>query len=271
MADAIIVQNLRKNYGNHMVLNGLHFRVHRGEIFALMGGNGEGKTTTLTCMEGLQKYDSGSITINGKIGIQLQSASLPEHIKVMEAVQLFAMWNQAAPDKAMLDALGMNKLAKMQYYQLSIGQKRRLHLALALTRDPDILFLDEPTAGLDVEGKTALHEQIRQFQEMGKTIILASHDMDEVERLCNRIAILAEGKIAFIGTVEELHEKVGKHYNILIRTDKGAETYKTNQIGKTLPALLTQCKEQGRMISDIQVERESLEQLLIKIQRRNEK
>ena len=159
----------------------------------------------------------------------------------------------------------------MQYYQLSIGQKRRLHLALALTRDPDILFLDEPTAGLDVEGKTALHEQIRQFQEMGKTIILASHDMDEVERLCNRIAILAEGKIAFIGTVEELHEKVGKHYNILIRTDKGAETYKTNQIGKTLPALLTQCKEQGRMISDIQVERESLEQLLIKIQRRNEK
>ena len=233
MADAIIVQNLRKNYGNHMVLNGLHFRVHRGEIFALLGGNGAGKTTTLTCMEGLQKYDSGSITINGKIGIQLQSASLPEHIKVMEAVQLFAMWNQAAPDKAMLDALGMNKLAKMQYYQLSIGQKRRLHLALAL--------------------------------------ILASHDMDEVERLCNRIAILAEGKIAFIGTVEELHEKVGKHYNILIRTDKGAETYKTNQIGKTLPALLTQCKEQGRMISDIQVERESLEQLLIKIQRRNEK
>ena len=142
MADAIIVQNLRKNYGNHMVLNGLHFRVHRGEIFALLGGNGAGKTTTLTCMEGLQKYDNGSITINGKIGIQLQSASLPEHIKVMEAVQLFAMWNQAAPDKAMLDALGMNKLAKMQYYQLSIGQKRRLHLALALTRDPDILFLD---------------------------------------------------------------------------------------------------------------------------------
>lgn len=189
----------------------------------------------------------------------------------MEAVQLFAMWNQAAPDKAMLDALGMNKLAKMQYYQLSIGQKRRLHLALALTRDPDILFLDEPTAGLDVEGKTALHEQIRQFQEMGKTIILASHNMDEVERLCNRIAILAEGKIAFIGTVEELHEKVGKHYNILIRTDKGAETYKTNQIGAALPALLTQCKEQGRMISDIQVARESLEQLLIKIQRRNEK
>ena len=95
--------------------------------------------------------------------------------------------------------------------------------------------------------------------------------MDEVERLCNRIAILAEGKIAFIGTVEELHEKVGKHYNILIRTDKGAETYKTNQIGAALPALLTQCKEQGRMISDIQVARESLEQLLIKIQRRNEK
>ena len=162
MNEAIKISGLKKSYGAHVVLNGLDFCVRQGEIFALLGVNGAGKTTSLECIEGLRKYDSGNITIHGRIGIQLQSASLPEHIKPLEAVKLFAKWNKTPLDKAMLDALGIYELAKKQYYQLSTGQKRRLHLALALTRNPDILFLDEPTAGLDVEGRLSLHKQIRQ-------------------------------------------------------------------------------------------------------------
>ena len=160
MSEAIKISSLTKSYGTHIVLNGLDFCIHQGEIFALLGVNGAGKTTSLECIEGLRKYDSGSIIINGIMGIQLQSASLPEHIKPLEAVKLFAKWNKASPDKKTLDALGIYEFAKKQYCQLSTGQKRRLHLALALTRNPDILFLDEPTAGLDVEGRLSLHEQI---------------------------------------------------------------------------------------------------------------
>ncbi len=265
MNDAITIKDLKKSYGSHVVLNGLNFYIQQGEIFALLGVNGAGKTTSLECIEGLKKYDSGSITINGKMGIQLQSASLPEHIKALEAVRLFAKWNKTTLDKAALDALGINEFMKKQYRQLSTGQKRRLHLALALTRNPDILFLDEPTAGLDVEGRRSLHEQIRQLKAIGKTIVLASHDMAEVENLCDRIAILSGGKIAFIGTVEQLNETVGKHYNITIQTESGIEQYESDHIGETLLSLLMQYKEKGETILDIRIDRGSLEQHFMKI------
>jgi len=265
MNEAIKINNLKKSYGTNVVLSGLDFCVQQGEIFALLGINGAGKTTSLECIEGLRKYDSGSITINGKMGIQLQSASLPEHIKPLEAVKLFAKWNKTTLDKATLDALGIYKLAKKQYYQLSTGQKRRLHLALALTRNPDILFLDEPTAGLDVEGRLSLHEQIRQLKAMGKTIILTSHDMAEVENLCDRIAILSGGSIAFIGTVEQLNKTVGKHYNITIQTKSRTEKYESDNIEEILLSLLMQYKENGETILDIQINRDSLEQHFMKI------
>ena len=265
MNEAIKISNLTKSYGTHAVLKGLNFCVQQGEIFGLLGINGAGKTTSLECIEGLRKYDSGNITINGIMGIQLQSASLPKYIKVLEAVKLFAKWNNTPLDKTMLDALGIHELAKKPYYQLSTGQKRRLHLALALTRNPDILFLDEPTAGLDVEGQISLHEQIRQLKAIGKTIILASHDMTEVENLCDRIAILSGGKIAFIGTVEQLAETIGKHYNITIQTENGTEKYESENIGNSLLSLLMQYKEKGETITDIKIDRGSLEQHFIKI------
>lgn len=265
MSEAIKISNLTKSYGPHVVLNGLEFCVRQGEIFALLGINGAGKTTALECIEGLRKYDSGSVTINGIMGIQLQSASLPQHIKALEAVKLFAKWNKTPLDKKALDALGIYEIAKKPYYQLSTGQKRRLHLALALTRNPDILFLDEPTAGLDVEGQISLHEQIRQLKAMGKTILLASHDMAEVENLCDRIAILSAGKIAFIGTVQQLGETIGKHYNITIQTENGTEKQEAENIGDSLLSLLMQYKEKGETIIDIQIDRGSLEQHFIKI------
>ena len=265
MSNAIQISNLQKSYANHMVLNGLSFCVHQGEIFALLGVNGAGKTTTLECIEGLRRYDGGSLRINGKMGIQLQSASLPEHIRPLEAVKLFAKWNQTSLDQNTLDTLGIYEFAKKQYFQLSTGQKRRLHLALALTQNPDILFLDEPTAGLDVEGRIALHEQIRRLKNAGKTIILASHDMAEVENLCDRLAILSEGRIAFIGTVDQLNEAVGKHYNITIQTEKRTENYKSDNIAESLLRLLTQYKENGETVLDINIDRGSLEQHFMKI------
>lgn len=265
--DALCVKNLQKSYGKKTVLKGIDLCVPKGNIFALLGVNGAGKTTTLECIEGLRKYDSGNIEINGRIGIQLQSASLPAYIKGMEAVRLFAKWNRVSVDTAMLTALGVSDLANKQYQGMSTGQKRRLHLALALIRNPDIVFLDEPTAGLDVEGRISLHKYIRTLKAEGKTILLASHDMAEVESLCDNIAILKDGQIVFAGTVEQLTKTVGKHYNICVKTEQGTETFEADDIGESLISILKGYQDKNVDILDIQVDRGSLEQHFIKITR----
>lgn len=268
MKDAIQVRELKKSYGSHIVLKELDFQIESGEIFALLGVNGAGKTTALECIEGLRKYDSGMIAVNGKMGIQLQSSSLPAHIKPMEAVKLFAKWNKAKIDYSMLDVLGIKEIEKKQYIQLSTGQKRRLHLALALISDPDIIFLDEPTAGLDVEGRLSLHEQIRKLKSQGKTIVLASHDMAEVETLCDRIAILNNGNIVFCGTASELTDKVGRKYYIHIKTQQGDSTFETDNIEDTLISLLGELKQKKIHVLDIKVDRGTLEQHFIEMARR---
>ena len=241
MKYAIDVRGLEKKYGSKMVLKGINFQIVKGEIFALLGVNGAGKTTTLECIEGLRKYDGGTIVVNGKMGIQLQSSSLPAHIKPMEVIKLFAKWNQTSIDNAMLKALGIKEIEKSQYLQLSTGQKRRLHLALALIGNPDIIFLDEPTAGLDVEARLALHEQIRNLKSQGKTIVLASHDMAE---------------------------KVGRRYYIHLKTQESEKYFETTNIEDTLISLLNECKQKKIQILDIKVDRGSLEQHFIKMARR---
>lgn len=260
MNRAIQVRGLKKSYGSSIVLGGLDLEIEKGETFALLGVNGAGKTTALECMEGLRKYDSGTIAVNGKMGIQLQSSSLPAHIKPMEAVRLFAKWNRAEIDYTMLHALGIQETAKKQYLQLSTGQKRRLHLALALIGNPDIIFLDEPTAGLDAPGRASLHEQIRKLKSQGKTIVLASHDMAEVETLCDRIAILNHGNIAFCGTATELTDQIGEKYFIHIKTRQGMRTLETDTIEDTLISLLQDLKQKGIHILDMKVDRGTLEQ-----------
>lgn len=265
MTNALEVNGLWKSYGEKTVLKGIDLCVRRGDIFALLGANGAGKTTTLACIEGLKKYDSGRISVNGRMGIQLQSAALPAHIKGAEAVRLFSKWNRKTADPTMLAALGADSVADKQYQEMSTGQKRRLHLALALISDPDIVFLDEPTAGLDVEGRISLHEYIRDLKAQGKTIVLASHDMAEVESLCDSIAILKEGEIAFQGTVMELAGKIGKRYNIHIQTDQGTEHFESGDIGNSLIALLKNYQEKGAAIQDVRVDRGSLEQHFLKI------
>lgn len=268
MKDAIKISGLKKSYGCKLVLGGLDFQIKQGEIFALLGVNGAGKTTTLECIEGLRKYDEGKIIVNGKTGIQLQSSSLPAHIKPMEAIKLFAKWNHTHIDDVMLKALGIKEIEESQYIELSTGQKRRLHLALALISNPDIIFLDEPTAGLDVEGRLSLHEQIRKLKSQEKTIVLASHDMAEVETLCDRIAILNSGKIVFCGTPSELTEKLGRKYFIHLKTQEGEDTYETDTIEDSLISLLEECKQKNIQILDIKVDRGTLEQHFIEMARR---
>lgn len=268
MSRAIQVCGLKKSYGSHMVLNGIDLNIEKGEIFALLGGNGAGKTTALECIEGLRSYDRGTITVTGKTGIQLQSSSLPAHIKPMEAVKLFAKWNRTKLDFTMLHALGVKDIEKKQYHQLSTGQKRRLHLALALIGNPDLIFLDEPTAGLDVVGRVSLHKQIRKLKSQGKTIVLASHDMAEVENLCDRIAILNNGTITFCGTATELTDKIGEKYFIHIKTSQGNRTFETDHIEDTLISLLNELKQKEIQLLDIKVDRGTLEQHFIEMTRR---
>lgn len=269
MSYAIQVEELRKSYDSNNVLKGLTFNVVKGEIFALLGVNGSGKTTTLECIEGLRKYDSGNIKVNGKMGIQLQASSLPENIRGMEAVKLFAKWNKVELDYSLLESLGINEIEKKQYVEMSTGQKRRIHLAIALVHNPDIVFLDEPTAGLDVEARRYLHEEIRKLQKRGKTIIMASHDMAEVESLCDRIAILRDGKIGFIGTADQLTEKVGHRSTIHIETDQGNASFESSDIGETLLRELEKYKKEGATILDVKVDRGTLEEHFIDISRGN--
>jgi len=268
---AIEVEGLTKSYGGNAVLKGISFAVARGEVFALLGVNGAGKTTALECIEGLRRHDEGDIAVHGRMGIQLQSTSLPGHIKPLEAVKLFAKWNKAKIDDAQLRALGIFEFTKTQYVNMSTGQKRRLHLALALLGNPDVVFLDEPTAGLDVEGRVALHELIRKLKQQGKTIVMASHDMAEVESLCDRIAILKDGGIVFVGAAEQLSAKIGGRYTIHIKTGQGEERFDSDNISETMLGLLEDYKQKAIAVLDIKISRGTLEEHFIDIARGDEK
>ena len=265
MTDALRVRNLTKRYGGRTVLKGVDLTVRRGEIYALLGANGAGKTTALECIEGLRPRDGGEIAVNGRVGIQLQSASLQAYIRPTEALGLVAKWKGRAPDRAITEALGIYGFAKKKYADLSVGQKRRLHLALALVGDPEILFLDEPTAGLDVEGRRSLHALIKDLRAQGKTMVLASHDMAEVEELCDRIAILKDGAIVFEGTIGELTAAVGRRYTVYITTAAGRFRFDTEDLAATVSEKLAEYRRAGTEILDIRTDRGTLEEHFMSI------
>lgn len=292
MDTAISVNNLVKKYNNHIALNGISFTVNKGEIFALLGGNGAGKTTTLECIEGFRKFDSGEIEVLGLspndsnirniTGVQLQSTSLPENMTSIEALKLFSKWNNVPVNLELFNTFGLKNLQSKQYKTMSTGQKRRLHLALALINNPKVIFLDEPTAGLDVEGRISLHEEIKKLKGQDKTIIIASHDMAEVEALCDRVAIIKDGNIAFIGTPSELTSTCNSSSKIHVKamneadkkdfssceyncTDKGYDIYSTTNIGDALLEILECMKKSKNTVVDIKIERPSLEESFMDI------
>jgi ABC-2 type transport system ATP-binding protein len=214
----IRVSGCRKTYGSVVAVDEVSFEVHDGEIFGLIGPNGAGKTTTLECVEGLRVPDRGAISVLGldpfrdvyklqqRIGVQLQQAQLQKRIKVWEAVDLWASLYRKSPvdGERLLEQLGLIDKRDAWFMTLSGGQKQRLFIALALINDPDVVFLDELTTGLDPQARRAIWELVRGIRARGKTVFLTTHLMEEAERLCDRVAIIDHGRIVDIDTPEAL-------------------------------------------------------------------
>ncbi len=213
----ITVKDLKKTYGDLQAVKGVSFEVKKGEVFGILGPNGAGKTTTLEMMEGLRPISSGKIVINDvnvadrpyeikeMIGVQLQSSAFFDKLSLVEVLHLFSnLYAQNKDPKALLEEVGLSEKAKNLVKELSGGQKQRFSIAAALVNDPIVLFLDEPTTGLDPQARRNLWELVKQVQESGKTVIITTHYMDEAEELCDRIAIMDEGKIIALDTPKNL-------------------------------------------------------------------
>src|SRR6201996_1642252 len=230
MTAVIEVRGLTKRYGGQPVVDDISFHVDQGEIFGLLGPNGAGKTTAVECMEGLRRRDGGQVTILGlnprrdrhrlhqRIGVQLQESQLQEKLKVREALELYAsFYPHPASWRQLLGRWGLSAKAETRFSQLSGGQKQRLFIALALVGNPEVVFLDELTAGLDPGAWRATWDLIRAVRDSGVTVVLVSHFMDEVEELCDRVAIFERGRIAALDTPAGLVDSAGGEYRMRFR------------------------------------------------------
>src|SRR5580700_8887712 len=221
MTQAIEVKGLQKSYGDVHAVRGIDFEVATGEVFGLLGPNGAGKTTTVEILEGLRPRTSGDVKVLGRdpgvevkalkdrIGVCLQSTNLPDKITVRESLALFAAFYSRNTDRdKLLQRLQLWEKRNEYYSHLSGGQKQRVALALALVNDPQMIFLDEPTTGLDPQVRLEIHSLIEELKAAKRTILLTTHYIEEAERLCDRVAIIDEGKIVALGSPHELQERV---------------------------------------------------------------
>ena len=293
----IDVKDFRKTYGEYVAVDGISFDVFEGEIFGLLGPNGAGKTSTLECLEGLRAPNGGSVQVAGinpatdfrklqnRIGVQLQSAGLPESITPEEAMKFFCAYHQAPPRFDLLERMGLAEKRTSQFFELSTGQQRRLALALAVAHNPQVLFFDEPTAGLDVATRVELHDMMRELQAGGSTIVLATHDMAEAEQLSDRVAILLGGRLVTIGTPLEITStgagltKISvRSQNFSLSASKEAlpavtqslskddyQIYFSSDVGPSVAAILEHINRHGDVLVDLRVERPSLEDRFLEI------
>lgn len=226
------VEELRKVYGPIVAVNDVSFEVYEGEIFGMVGPNAAGKTTTIECIEGLREPDGGHVevlgldpqregyTLRDRIGIQLQVAVLPKNIKVWEACELFASFYPRTTDwEVLLEQLGLAKTRKSYFEKLSGGQKQRVFVALALINDPELVFLDELTTGLDPRARRAIWDLVRDIRKGGKTVYLTTHFMEEAERLCDRVAIVDHGNIVALDTPENLIKNLGVENRVVFTVE----------------------------------------------------
>src|ERR687883_1654451 len=233
---ALQVRNLRKKYKDVVAVDGVDFTVRSGECFGLLGPNGAGKTTTIEICEGLTAADAGAVEVLGRrwetdapalrqrLGIQLQETQLSEKLTVEETVRLFRSFFRRGPTvDAVVAMVQLGEKRRARVGQLSGGQKQRLALACALVGDPELLFLDEPTTGLDPQSRRQLWELIEQFKAAGRTILLTTHYMDEAERLCDRVAVVDHGKVIALGTPRELIASLGAEHVVEFAVEDGAE------------------------------------------------
>jgi len=293
----IKLRGFRKLYGDFVAVDGISFEVKRGEIFGLLGPNGAGKTSTLETLEGLRASDGGSLEVMGLnptresrklrnlIGVQLQTSGLPDSIRVNEAMKFFCAYHSVAPRYDLLERLGLAEKTSTQYYMLSAGLQRRLALALAIAHNPSVRFLDEPTAGLDVPSRLELHKLMRELKEVGTTIVLATHDMAEAEKMADRLAILLHGKIVATGTPRELTATGRGLTKVSVRTDGSSLSdpsiafpavsqhvlkddyaiYYSTDPGPTVSAIIAHIKAHKDTLIDLRVERPSLEERFLEL------
>ncbi|HYW54581.1 MAG TPA: ABC transporter ATP-binding protein [Dongiaceae bacterium] len=298
MTEAIVVERLVKRFGELTAVAALSFAVQRGTIFGLLGRNGAGKTTTLECCIGLCKPTSGAVRVleldptrprelmrlRPRIGVQLQATSLPEKANVREVLELYGAYYAIAPRaEEMAARVGLDDKLDRQIAQMSGGEQQRLALALALQHDPEVLFLDEPTAGMDAFGRRILWNEVERLRDAGKTIVLTTHYIEEAERLCDRICMIQRGAIVADGTPADLVARYGGDASVTIAADgftpnadlhrlgtwtaTGAQWKLATQgePGLALAAVVTGANTAGAKITSLDMHRPTLEDAFIAI------
>lgn len=297
MPAAVEVTDFTKRYGNFTAVSGISFRVEPGEIFGLLGPNGAGKTSTLESLEGLRAADQGSLSILGVdpgreprklrnlIGVQLQASGLPAAMTAGEAMRFVCAYHGVAPRDDLLERMGLAEKMNSQYGQLSVGQQRRLALALAIAHRPPVVILDEPTAGLDVASRVELHSLMQELKAAGATILLATHDMAEAEKMTDRVAILLRGQIVAEGSPRDLTATGSGYTKVSVRTENALlqtnghafagvsqrqvqeeyVVYYSLQPGQTVSELMSYIHQQGDTLIDLRVERPTLEERFLEI------
>jgi ABC-2 type transport system ATP-binding protein len=298
---AIQCRNLRKTYdGKVEAVRGLDLEILVGECFGLLGPNGAGKTTTIEILEGLLAPTSGEVEILGRswqkddrelrewLGISLQETRLSDKLTVRETIELFAsFYREPGSTVRVLDQLGLSEKADSWVGKLSGGQRQRLAVATALVANPKILFLDEPTTGLDPQSRRQLWDIIRAFQQRGGTVLLTTHYMDEAERLCDRLAVIDHGQVIAAGSPAELIDRLGGHHVVefsaarmngdsldawsalpgveSVRADDGLVCLTVHQPHLTIPALLEAVEKQGSELLHLTTRQASLEDVFVKL------
>jgi ABC-2 type transport system ATP-binding protein len=272
---AIRVDDLRKSYGEHEALRGVTFAIEEGEVFGLLGPNGAGKTTTVEILEGYRKRDGGTVEVLGidperagrswreRVGIVLQSSSLYVSLTVRESLAVFGGYYEHPRDVAeVIEVVGLTDKRDARVKTLSGGQQRRLDLGLALVGDPELIFLDEPTTGFDPAARRTAWETIRNLRSLGKTILLTTHYLDEAERLCDRVAVLREGRIVRIGTPAELRGTEGET-EIRYRRNGQEVVLQTTEPTRVLHELTAEALRNGSELEALEVRRQTLEDIYL--------
>ena len=299
MSAAIVqVENLTKKYGAVEALRGVSFEVHAGEVFGLLGPNGAGKTTTIEILEGLRTPDSGRVSVCGldpqrsgtsykqQIGAVLQSTALPEKLRVSEALKLFASFYSRRRDTTdLLRRFGLEEKRNTSYMHLSGGQKQRLALALALVNEPKVVFLDEPTAGLDPQVRREMYDIIEELRRENKTILLTTHYIEEAERLCDRVAIIDQGRVIALGTPRELKHRSAGTTRIEVRLARpesggalrklegvadcreldGSYVLHSTRVPQTIVALVKHLEAQRNELASLEISAPSLEDIFLEL------
>ena len=291
-ATVLSVVGLRKSYGSLAAVDGVSLAVAAGEVVGLLGPNGAGKTTTLECIEGLRRPDDGAVRIVGDgarrsdvMGVQLQTGALPADMTVGEAMRFFCAYHGVAPRDDLIERFGLADARRRRYGDLSVGNQRRLALALAIAHRPALVLLDEPTAGLDVASRTELHAVVRELAAQGTAVLLATHDMAEAEKIAHRLCILLQGRVVAEGTPREITATGAAMTKVSVATEDGVfatgavslaaaalrdatggyAVYYSSDPAATVAALLAELKSHGDRLVDLRVERPSLEERFLEI------